>query len=173
MSNKFIGQVRQLSHRAGDAVSTAADKASTFVQENKPNDQEIAEAKAWVKSTANATAQEAVRLGKEVMQSELAKDAARGAAVGAVIAVPVPLIGPAVGATLGAGVGMYLNLTGSKSAATSALPAAEPQANTVIEMVTPARDVPAELRKLHDLLKEGILTQEEFDAQKKKVLGGT
>jgi len=27
-----------------------------------------------------------------------------------------------------------------------------------------------EIRKLHDLLKEGIITQEEFDLQKKKII---
>ena len=49
---------------------------------------------------------------------------------------------------------------------------AVPQPTTVIEVVAPSKDVYAELLKLDDLLKKGILTQEEFDAQKKKVLAG-
>ncbi len=35
----------------------------------------------------------------------------------------------------------------------------------------PQIDLAAELEKLHGLVKKGILTQEEFDAQKKKILG--
>ena len=111
------------------------------------------------------------RVWAKVLQSEMARDAAKGAAVGAAIAVPVPLVGSVFGGLVGAGIGVYANLTRSRPAAPPVIPAAAPQPTTVIEMVTPARDVPAELRKLHDLLKEGILTQEEFDVQKARVLG--
>lgn len=171
MKNKLLDQASHWGNKASDALSSAASKAGAFVQEHKPDDQEIAQAKAWVKNAATATAEEATRMGKEVIQSEMARDAAKGAAVGAAIAVPVPLVGPVFGGLVGAGIGVYANLTRSRPAAPPVIPAAAPQPTTVIEMATPARDVPAELRKLHDLLKEGILTQEEFDAQKKKVLG--
>ena len=53
---------------------------------------------------------QASRLGKDVVQSDLVKDAAAGATIGAVVAVPVPIIGPIIGATVGAGLGVYKNL---------------------------------------------------------------
>ena len=171
MKNKFLDQASQWGNKASDALSSAASKAGAFVQEHKPDDQEIAQAKAWVKNAAAVTAEEATRMGKEVMQSEMARDAAKGAAVGAAIAVPVPLVGPVFGGLVGAGIGVYVNLTRSRSAPPPVLPAAAPQPTTVIEVVAPSKDVYAELLKLDDLLKKGILTQEEFDAQKAKVLG--
>lgn len=72
-------------------------------------DFKIAAAKA--RNIASATADEAVKLGKEALRSDMTKDAAAGAAVGAAIAVPIPLIGPALGAAVGAGVGVFKNFT--------------------------------------------------------------
>ena len=72
-------------------------------------DFKIAAAKA--KQMASTAADEAVKLGKDVMQSGLVKDVAAAAAVGAVIAIPIPIIGPVVGATVGAGLGVYKNIT--------------------------------------------------------------
>ena len=172
MKNRFLDQASQWGNKASEALSSAASKAGAFVQEHKPDDQEIAQAKSWVKNAASVTAEEATRMGKEVIQSEMARDAVKGAAVGAAIAVPVPLVGPVLGGVVGAGIGVYANLTRSRPAAPPVIPAAAPQPTTVVEMVTPAKDMYAELLKLDDLLKKGILTQDEFDAQKKKVLGG-
>ena len=174
MKNRFLDQASQWGNKASDALSSAASKAGAFVQEHKPDDQEIAQAKAWVKNAAAVTAEEATRVGKEAMKSDMAKDMAKGAAAGAVIAVPVPFVGPAVGAVVGAGFGVFANLTRSNTVVPQYLPpsTAVPQPTTVIEVVAPSKDVYAELRKLDDLLKKGILTQEEFDAQKKKVLAG-
>ena len=43
-----------------------------------------------------------------------------------------------------------------------------------IEEVPPAkqivRDIPEEIRKYHDLLKDGIITEEEFESKKKELL---
>ena len=170
MKNKLFGMASRFGSKVGDAVSTAATQASALVQEHKPDAQDIEQAKTWAKRAASATAVEASRLGKEVMNSDLAKDAAKGAAVGAVIAVPVPLIGPVMGALVGGSIGAYSNLTRPKIYAPQALPPiAQPQA-TVIEMVTSPKDMYAELLKLDELLKKGILTQVEFDAQKTKML---
>ena len=172
MKNKLFGMASRFGSKVGDTVSSAATQASALVQEHKPDAQEIEQAKAWVKKTASATAAEASRLGKDMLKSGLAKDAAKGAAVGAVIAVPVPLIGPLIGAVVGAGIGTYANLTRPKIYSQQALPSiAQPQA-TVIEMVTVPKDMYAELLKLDDLLKRGILTQAEFDAHKTKLLNG-
>lgn len=172
MKAKFLDRASHLGNKASDALTSAADKAGAFVQEHKPNDQEIAQAKAWVKNAASVTAEEATRMGKEVLQSEMARDAAKGAAVGAAIAVPVPFLGPMFGGLVGTGIGVYANLTRSRPAAPPVIPAAAPQPPTVIEVVAPSKDVYAELLKLDDLLKKGILTQEEFDMQKRKVLSG-
>lgn len=172
MKNKYLDQARHWGNKASDAMSTAASKAGAFVQEHKPDDQEIAQAKAWVKNAASVTAEEATRMGKEAMKSDMAKDMAKGAAAGAVIAVPVPFVGPAFGAVVGAGFGVFANLTRSNTVVPQYLPPAAPPPTTVIEVVAPAKDMYAELLKLDDLLKKGVLTQEEFDSEKKKVLSG-
>ncbi|MDO8777983.1 MAG: SHOCT domain-containing protein [Burkholderiaceae bacterium] len=156
-----------------DMASRLSDKASALLQEHKPNEQVMVQAKAWVKNAATVTAESAIRLGKDAMKSDLAKDAAKGAALGAAIAVPVPLIGPAFGAVVGAGIGVYANLTRSNQNAPQSLQSAPVHQAPVIDVVAaPPKDVFAELLKLDDLLKKGILTQAEFDAQKTKVLNG-
>ena len=172
MKNKLFGIASRFGSKVGDTVSSAATQASALVQEHKPDAQDIEQAKAWVKKTASATAAEASRLGKDMLKSDLAKDAAKGAAVGAVIAVPVPLIGPLLGAVVGACIGTYANLTRPKIYAPKVLPSiVQPQA-TVIDAVAAPKDMYAELLKLDDLLKKGILTQAEFDAEKTKLLNG-
>lgn len=172
MKNKLFGMASRFGSKVGDAVSNAATQTSALVQEHKPDAQDIEQAKAWAKRAASATAVEASRLGKEMINSDFAKDAAKGAAVGAVIAVPVPLIGPVIGAVVGAGIGTYANLTRPKIHAPQVLPfSAQPQA-TVIEMITSPKDMYAELLKLNDLLKKDILTQAEFDVQKVRLLNG-
>ena len=93
MKSKLFDMASQLGSKAGEALSSAAAKANTFVQEHKPDEQQMDQAKAWARKAATDTAVEATRMGKEVMHSDLAKDAAKGAAVGAVIAVPVPIVG--------------------------------------------------------------------------------
>lgn len=172
MKNKLFGMASRFGSKVGDAVSSAATQASALVQKHKPDAQDIEQAKTWAKKAASATAVEASRLSKEVMKSDLAKDAAKGAAVGAVIAVPIPLIGPLVGAVVGAGIGTYAGLTRPKIHTPQTLAAIAPPQATVIEMVTSPKDMYAELLKLDELLKKGILTQAEFDAEKKKMLNG-
>lgn len=68
-------------------------------------------ATANAKKFAIAATDEAGRLGKAALQSDLAKDTVSAAAVRAVIAVRVPLIGPVLGATVGAILGAYKNFT--------------------------------------------------------------
>ncbi|MBW2660363.1 MAG: SHOCT domain-containing protein, partial [Deltaproteobacteria bacterium] len=64
-----------------------------------------------------------------------------------------------VGAAIGAGIGVYKNLT-------------KPNQHTpvVIEQTAPPKDVHAELLKLDELKKKKIITEAEFEAQKKKIL---
>lgn len=162
MKNKLLAMASQL-----------GEKASALVQEHKPTEQEMAQIKAWTKDAATATAEGAVRLGKDAMKSNLAKDAGKGAAVGAVIALPVPIIGPALGAVVGAGIGVYAHLTRSKRPTPPSIQSGPIHQAPIIDVVaTPPKDVYAELLKLDDLLKKKILTQAEFDQQKTKLLNG-
>ena len=172
MKNKLFGMASRFGGRVGDAVSNAATQASALVQEHKPDAQDIEQAKTWAKRAASATAVEASRLGKEMMKSDFAKDAAKGAAVGAVVAIPVPFVGPLVGAVVGAGIGTYAGLNRPKIYTPQTLAVIAPPQATVIEMVVSPKDLYAELLKLDELLKKGILTQAEFDAEKTKLLNG-
>lgn len=163
MKNKLFTLASQWGSKAGDALSTAAVKAAAMTQDHKPGAQEMALAKARLQRMAAATVVEV----KDAMKSDLARDAAKGAAIGAVVGVPVPVLGPVMGAVVGAGVGAYANLTRTKTdapgAGAPAQAAASPEA-------APASGLYAELLQLDDLLKKGILTQEEFDEQKARVL---
>ena len=174
MKNRFLEMTHRLGNNAGDALSAATTQASRLMHECTPDAQGLEQTKAWARRAAAGTRAQAVRLGREALASDFAQDAAKGAAIGAVVAVPVPLVGPVVGAIVGAGIGAFANLTRSKPPAHQALAAtALPrEAVTVIEMVASPTDLYARLLELDDLRQKGILTQQEFDAQKTKVLGG-
>lgn len=118
---------------------------------------------AWSKDKANIAADEAVKLGKRVGNSEMGKDAATGAAIGAVVAVPIPIIGPIFGAVVGAAAGVFMNLKsdGSKKTATH---------YEKEKPGTPDIDIHKRLMELDDLRQKGILSQEEFNLEKKKLL---
>ena len=124
---------------------------------------------AWVKKTAVKTANEASTIGKEAAQSDMAKDAAAGAAVGAAIAIPIPLIGPIGGAVVGGAIGVYKNITKSK---TVTLESADSKLNLFQpdEKTMDTHDVYDQLIKFDDLRKKGIITDEEFEQKKKRLL---
>lgn len=149
--------------RVVNSVKHTAEKASQTVSDIVESDTAKAAIK-WSKEAAATAADEAGRIGKEVARSDMVKDAATGAALGAAIAVPIPIIGPAVGAVVGAGLGMYKN---AKS------PAKPVQAKAESRLEHTPADLYDELLKLDELHKKGILTDEEFAIQKKKVLNGT
>lgn len=96
----------------------------------------------------------------EASKSKMAKDAAAGAAVGAVVAIPVPIIGPIAGSVIGAGVGVYKNVTGKGSN------------ETPTEKIEIKKDIDvyAEILKLGDLKEKELITEEEFNEQKKSLL---
>ena len=75
---------------------------------------------------------------------------------------------------MGAGIGVYANLTRIAPAIPKSADALAPQHSQTDQVAptSPVKDVYAELLKLDDLLKKGILTQAEFDSQKAKVLDG-
>ena len=146
------------------SISDAAKRTSETVSEAIEHENTQA-ALDWAKQTANTIADEATRLGKEVARSEMVKDAATGAAIGAAIVTPIPFVGPAAGAVFGAGLGIYKNLNRT-DAKTSASDMA--RIGKVQEQDTSVYD---KLIKLDELRSKGILTEEEFQAQKSKLLG--
>jgi hypothetical protein len=117
-----------------------------------------------------AVADETVALGKEVAQSKTFKDAAKGAGVGAVAAIPIPIIGPAVGAVIGAGAGIYLGSRSHPQAQPQSLPPSPPQAVLIDVEAAPPKGLYTELLKLGELREKGLLTNEEFEVQKQKLL---
>ena len=163
-------KLSQMAFKASRAVSAAANKTADYVQTHKPTEQNLAQAKAMALKAGKAVADETMALGKEVAQSKTFKNAAKGAGVGAVAAIPIPIIGPAVGAVIGAGAGIYLGSRRQPQAQPPALPASPPQAVLIDVVAEPSKDLYAELLKLDELRQKGLLTNEEFEVQKQKLL---
>lgn len=163
-------KLSQMALKAGRAVSAAASKTADYVQTHKPTEHDLAQAKAMALKAGKAVADETVALGKEVAQSQTFKDAAKGAGVGALAAIPIPIIGPAVGAVIGAGAGIYLGSRSQPQAQSASLPPSPPQAVLIDVEAAPPKDLYAELLKLDELRQKGLLTDEEFEAQKQKLL---
>jgi len=163
-------KLSQMAIKAGQAASAAARKTADYVQTHKPTEQDLAQAKAMALKAGRAAADETMALSKEVAQSKTFKDAAKGAGVGAVAAIPIPLIGPAVGAVIGAGAGIYLGSRSRQQAQPQALSPSPPQAVLIDVEAVPPKDLYAELLKLGELRQKGLLTNEEFEVQKQKLL---
>lgn len=163
-------RLSQMAFKAGQAASAAAKKTADYVQTHKPTEQDLAQAKAMALKAGKAVADETMALGKEVAQSKTFKDAAKGAGVGAVAAIPIPIIGPAVGAVIGAGAGIYLGSRNHPQAQPQALSPSPPQAVLIDVEAAPPKDLYAELLKLGELREKGLLTNEEFEVQKQKLL---
>lgn len=103
--------VSSVSSTTGSMASRIATQIGDLNGDGKVDAEDWKIATANAKKFAIAATDEAGKLGKAALQSELAKDTASAAAVGAIIAVPVPVIGPVLGATVGAILGAYKNLT--------------------------------------------------------------
>ncbi len=155
MTSKFEGFKSFVQNKAGQA----AHSINTFVER-----EDTRAAFALTKSAVNAVADEALVFGKRVANSDIGKDAAKGAAIGAVVAVPIPIIGPIFGAIVGAGAGMALGFKSGTSKKS-----AEPDKKNTSQQ--PDIDIHKRLTDLDDLRQKGILSQEEFDVEKNKVLG--
>ena len=128
--------------------------------DGKVDEEDARIAAEWTKKKASSIGNEAGRLGKEAIRSEMVRDAAAGAAVGAVVTIPIPFIGPMIGVVIGAALGMYKNIIKS----------GQPVRDTA--KVQPPIDVHVELLKLDNLKRSGVLTEEEFATAKKKILSG-
>lgn len=106
--------IKKASTVVSGAANTVAMEVGDLNGDGKIDAEDFKIAAAKAKVIAAATADEAAKLGKEALQSDMAKDAAAGAAVGAAVAIPIPIIGPAAGAVVGAGLGVYKNFTKKK-----------------------------------------------------------
>ena len=155
----MFDKIKGFAGKAKDAISKTAVLVGDLNGDGKVDEEDARIAAEWAKKKAASAGNEASKLGKVAMRSDLAKDAATGAGIGAVVAVPVPVIGPLAGAAIGAGMGVYKNLT-------------KPNQPTpvVIEQAASPKDVHAELLKLDELKQKKIITDAEFEAQKKKIL---
>ncbi len=152
----MLEKLKKIKDTTVNAVAGVATRVGDLNGDGVVDSEDARIATQWAKEKASAIGDEASKLGKAAVRSDLAKDAASGAAVGAVVAVPIPVIGPAFGAVVGAGLGIYKNVTKGGSASTSA-------------QALPA-DIHSELLKLDDLRQKGVLSEEEFEIQKKKIL---
>ena len=153
--NDFASSVKVAAERTSNALSDAIEHEDTQA------------AIAWSKNAASTVADEATRLGKEIVHSDMAKDAATGAAIGAAVALPIPVIGPAAGAVVGAGLGIYKNIMKPDSKSHGLVSQMEkPPLSSAGKP-----DVYDQLIKFDELRQKGILTDAEFGEQKRKILG--
>lgn len=156
--SSMLDKFKKVVGNAKDKIASAATMVGDLNGDGKVDEEDARIAAEWTKNAASTIGQEAARLGKEVVRSDMAKDAATGAAIGAAVAVPVPVIGPMAGAVIGAGLGVYKNMTKKGSADAKPLEA--------------KFDIHAELLKLDDLRQKNIINEVEFEAKKKQILSG-
>ncbi|WP_374284595.1 SHOCT domain-containing protein [Novosphingobium sp.] len=142
-----------------DAMSVAG-KTATLVGDlngdGKVDEEDAKIARDRMASVLAAGADEAGQLAKSVARSSLTKDVASYAAIGAAVALPLPVVGPAIGAAVGAGLGLFRNLKRT--------------APDAPETAMPPKDKFEELERLGAMREKGLLTEEEFAAQKRKLL---
>lgn len=152
-------KLKNLAGKVKEAISRAAVLVGDLNGDGKIDHEDAKIAAEWTKKSAGAVGDEAARIGKEAMRSDMVKDAATGAAVGAAIAIPVPVIGPLAGAAIGAGLGVYKNIMKKES-----------NSHQAKEQPVASKDVHAELIKFDELRHKGIITDAEFEVQKNKFL---
>jgi hypothetical protein len=151
---EMLKHFKGVAKKTKDAFASAATAVGDLNGDGRVDELDLKIAAERLRKVASSASDEAGRLGREVARSDLAKDAATGAAIGAVVAVPVPVVGPVAGAVIGAGIGMYKNVTKKQAVAT--------ERRSV--------DHYGELLKLDDLRSKGILSEEEFSEEKRRLL---
>lgn len=157
-AKELAARARALAERAGSEAAAKAVNLADLNKDGKVNAEDASIAAERTKEFASDAADKVASLGKAAMKNDMAKDAAVGAAIGAAIAVPIPLIGPVTGAAIGAAVGVAKNLTTKRSTTTS----------SAADEMPP--DVHGEILKLDDLRQRGLLTDAEFEKQKRSIL---
>lgn len=156
---------------AGEKAKVAAqfvgEKVGDLNGDGKVDAEDFRIAAEKAKHAASIAGGHAREFGKRLSENELAQDSAKAAAVGAAVAVPVPLIGPVAGAAMGGALGAYKHLI-SKSEREGA--ASKPILGTPENSAT--KDIHGELLKLGDLRDKGLLSDEEFNSLKLKLIEG-
>lgn len=149
MKEKLAGIAR----KAQTTATNIAKQTRDFVQTHA-TEENMDHAKAMALQAGNA----AVEFSKEIAQTKFFQDAAKGAAVGALVAVPIPFVGPVAGGIFGGAAGAIMGLNGGSKEETIRLPPQGP------------KDLHDELVKLNSLRQQDLLTDAEFQEQKKKIL---
>jgi hypothetical protein len=152
MKEKLVNVAR----RARESGAAAAQRTSEFVKEHAPSREQVDKAKQVAVETGQVVGDSALEAGKEVVRSKTFRNATIGAVIGAVVAMPVPFVGPLIGSILGAAIGALL---GGKAGE-----------NSGPRVPAPPTDLYEELRKLDAAKREGLLTEAEFEKQKRKLL---
>lgn len=149
-------ELKKLGDKAKEAISSTVVLVGDLNGDGKVDEEDARIAAEWAKKTASSVGEEASKLGKSAINSDMAKDAATGAAVGAAIASVVPFIGTIAGAAAGATAGVYKNITRTS-------PNNSTEHNSTL-------DIHAELIKLDDLRQRKIISEDEFESEKKKLM---
>ncbi len=146
-------QMRKFMSDAADAATDAARKTSKAVETHLPNQEQTAKAVEAGKKVGAGLLGEMKEIGRELGQTRGFRNAVKGAGVGAVAGIPLPVVGPISGAIIGAAAGVFLG-------------------ERLGDRREPV-DLHSELLKLADLRDKGLLSEEEFEVQKRKLLRAT
>ncbi|MGV1099914.1 SHOCT domain-containing protein [Thiovibrio sp. JS02] len=152
LGKPMLKNFKKIGKKAKKVASVTAVLVGDLNGDGKVDEEDAMIAAQWAKKAVSTIGSEASKLGKKAIRSDLVTDAASGAAIGAVAAVPVPVLGPMAGAAIGAGVGIFKNLTKKE------------------RQEAVAKNVYDELLKLAELREKNIISEDEFEAQKKKLL---
>ena len=149
-----------LKDRIGNIHGAAADAETGSARDRSQSDENEVPGPAQASKAVEAGRRlgagllaQAKEIGAELGQTRGFRNAIKGAGVGAVSGIPLPVVGPISGAIIGAAAGVFLG-------------------ERLGERREPV-DLHQELLKLADLRDKGLLTEEEFEAQKRKLLRST
>lgn len=162
-NEKTGARIKRKAAKLSKSVVSMAGQTATLVGDlngdGKVDAQDAKIARDHAAQALSVATNEAGKLATSVARAPLTKDVATYAAAGAVIAIPLPFIGSAIGAAAGAALGLWRNMTRHETLAVPA-PDASPA----------SKDPIAELERLHGLKEKGIITEDEFLSEKRKLL---
>jgi len=151
-SRSLRAKVSRLSANVGSIAGKAAALVGDLNGDGKVDGGDAKIVRDNVAEALSVATDEVGKLAKSVARAPLTKDVATYAAVGAAIALPLPVVGSAIGAAVGAGLGLWRNMTRHET------------------LLPDTFDPIAELERLHGLKERGIITDDEFVTQKRKLL---
>lgn len=148
-------------------AAKAAEDATEFI--NREDTQATIKS---VRQKAAETYDDAAEVINRVKPVGLGKDVLPFALIGAAVAIPIPVIGPFIGGAIGAAVGYWRGSNRAEAAAADPVAGAIEATPTSVRSKPKANnaDVVAEIMRFGELRDKGLITQEEFDAQKARLL---